>query len=125
LEPQRAEGREPADPEAGRRPQVPEPVGEREAGADDLVELGRRGRLAELVLGVPGVAGVEEDDAADADLVDDRELELEVLVRLEVAADVRPVRDGPRGWVQGRGEGQARADAAEEEAADVEDAAEE
>ena len=74
---------------------------------------------------VPRVAGVEEDDAADADLVDDRELELEVLVRLEVAADVRAVRDGRRVRVERRGERQARADAAQVEAADVEDAAEE
>ena len=74
---------------------------------------------------VPRVAGVEEDDAADADLVDDGELELEVLVRLEVAADVRAVGDGRRVRVERRRERQARADAAQVEAAHVEDAAEE
>ena len=41
-------------------------------------ELRRRRRRAVDLLEVPRVAGVDEDDAADADLVDDRELELEV-----------------------------------------------
>ncbi len=99
--------------------------GEGEAGLNDPVELGRGRRPAELVFGVPGVARVEEDDAADADLVDDGELELEVLVGLEVAADVGAVGDGRRVRVERRRERQARADAAQVEAAHVEDAAEE
>ena len=84
-----------------------------------------RGRVAIDLLEVPRVAGVGEDDAADADLVDDGELELEVLVVAQVAADVRAVGDGRRVGVERLVERQARADRAQAEAAHVEDAAEE
>src|SRR5215472_10056241 len=75
LETQRPEWREPANAEARRRAQIRE-AREREARRHHLVEL-RRGRgPAELILRVPRVAHVVEDDATNADLVDDRELEL-------------------------------------------------
>src|SRR5262245_3029335 len=67
LEAQRPDRRVPAEAEAERGAQV--------EGIDQLVAA-------------PGVAGVEEHHAADADLFEDRELDLGVEDELRQAADV-------------------------------------
>src|SRR4051812_13032744 len=64
LETERAEGREPPDAEARGPAEQTEAAGV-EAGAHEIRELGGRSRLAELLLEVPRVARVGEDDAAD------------------------------------------------------------
>ena len=66
--------------------------GDVEAGLHDRGEL-RRGRgAAELLLGFHALPASKKTTPRMPDLVDDRELELEVLVGLEVAADVGAVR---------------------------------
>ena len=52
------------------------------------------GAAAQRVLQVPGVAAVGEDDPPDADRLDDRELQLDVVEGLEVAADRAAIRAG-------------------------------
>ena len=89
---------------SGENQRMPKPYDVR--SVDEAVEPWKQGsvtencgawaRVAVDLLEVPRVAGVGEDDAADADLVDDRELELEVLVVHQVAADVRAVGDRRR-----------------------------
>ena len=104
---------------------VREAVDAVEAGADlGILDRDAAG-LAVVFLEVPGVAGVGEDDAAQAHRFDDRELELEVLEVLQVAADVRAVRDREAVRIGLRREADARADGAVAEAAHVEDAAQE
>ena len=125
LEAKRPERREPSNAEPGRCAQVPEAIGDRRSTAERPCRTGGRVSSCRIGLRVPGVAGVEEDDAADADLVEDGELDLEVLVRLQVSADGGAVGDGRGVGIERRVERESRSDAAEREAADVEDAAEE
>ncbi len=73
LEAQRPEGRDPADAEAPARADV---EGVERAGIVRAQASLRGGRVAERRVEVPGVAAVGEDDTADADLLDDRELDL-------------------------------------------------
>src|SRR6185295_11909420 len=119
----RAERREPPEPEAPRGADV-EQAPRREAGARDREGRCRRRAAVEL-LEVPRVPEIREDNAADLHRIDDRELELQVLDVPQVAADVGPVGDRRGVRVERLGERQASADAAQREAAEVEDAAEE
>src|SRR5690606_14825263 len=84
LEAQRPEGRDPADAEAPARADV---EGVERAGIVRAQASLRGGRVAERRVEVPGVAAVGEDDTADADLLDDRELDLHVVEELHVPAD--------------------------------------
>src|SRR5262249_38980041 len=123
LEPERSQGGEPAYAESPRGAHVEE-ARKREAGVGHVVGRSRGGVAVEL-LEVPGVPEVREHDAANTDLVDDRELELEVLVVHEVAPDVGAVGDRGSVYVQALRERQTRTDASQLEAANVENAAEE
>src|SRR5436189_3583555 len=76
LEPERTDGREPAEPEPPALP-VGRQVERPHAGVLAVVHQGRPD-LAVLILEVEGVAHVGEHDAPDADLVEDRELDLGV-----------------------------------------------
>src|SRR5437762_1620326 len=95
-----------------------------EAGARDLVDDALRG-LAVILLQVPSVTGVRENDAFQTYRFDDRELNLEVLVVLQIAADVGAVQDRRAVRIGRRGQGQTWTDAAELEAAQIVDAAQE
>src|SRR5580698_5009843 len=94
LEAQRTDGRLPAEaePPAGA---VGADVERVLAGVLRHVDVERL-QLAVLVFQVEGVADVGEDDAADADLVEDRELDLRVADDLHVAADEEVVEGAVR-----------------------------
>src|SRR5690606_34337037 len=115
---ERAERREPPDADARRPAEVRQAVAAK-ARADELRELRRRRGPAKLVFEVPGIARVEEGHAANADLVDDRKLELEVRVVAQVSADVRAVGDRRRVDVERLVQREAGAQRAQAVAAEV------
>ena len=82
-----------------------------------------RPQLAVLILEVERVAHVGEDHAADADLVEDRELDLGVAQHLHVAADEEALQRRVLGLLRQRLD--HRAERPRREAADVVDAAHE
>src|SRR5215831_2163355 len=88
LEAQGPDGREPAEPETPARARVDRI--ERLAGITEAVEPSRprQAHVAVPALGVEGVAGIHEHHAPDADLLEDRELDLGVAEQLDVASDV-------------------------------------
>src|SRR5262249_869232 len=92
LEAERADGREPAEAEA---PAGAVGVEVERALAGVLADVDVEGpELAVLVFQVEGVATVDEHDAPDPDLVEDRELDLGVGDDLHVAADQEAVERG-------------------------------
>src|SRR5262245_29280010 len=96
------------------------------ARLDGRIAVAGRG-AAQRLLEVPGVASILEDHALDPDALDERELELEVVIELHVAAErLAAVVDRLEGRIVERaGDAQARAQALDLEAADVRDAAQE
>src|SRR5690606_22369667 len=125
FEAQRSEWGEPADAEAPGGTQIRQAVEPVEARPDGVVSNRYAARAAVVVLEVPGVAGVEEDDPTHPHRLDQRHLELEVLEVHQVAADVGAVRDRRAVRIDALRQIDPWAERAVPEAADVEDTAQE
>src|SRR5882672_2669851 len=121
LEAQRADGRKPAEAKA---PALAIGAEVERRVARILAGIDVRGfELAVLTLEVERVAHVGEDHAADADLVEDRELDLRVAQHLHVAADQEVAQARVLGLLSQRLDD--RPQRPRREAADVVDAAHE
>src|SRR5690606_37051476 len=84
LETQGTQRRDPADPESCAEAQIQRIEATGVVGAE--AHVGRR-CVAVLGVEVPRVAAIREDDAADTNLLHDRELDLDVVEELHVPAD--------------------------------------